>query len=185
MITFMVWSCPLVKDTVVLGNCILPIFCWTVDWLKLLKIFSLDKVVEFVAWWEQAYSYFFVYTVGVQSNPVDLVIIRIHVETLMLVCSLLVVLLDHGKEIDVVVFSPCCWSQLLHKHCYPYFPCAIPCPCHHGKNYPTWCGKYSMLLPHSKNWPQLQRAPINIFWLIKLFKDNVKISDMSIKCTKY
>ncbi len=94
---------------------------------------------------------FFVYTVGVQSNHVDLVIIRIHVKTLMLVCGLLVVLLDRGKEIDVIVFSLCCWSQLLHKHRYPYFQCAIPCPCHRGKNSPTWGGQYSMLLPHSKN----------------------------------
>ncbi len=94
---------------------------------------------------------FFVYTVGVQSSHVDLVIIRIQVKTLMLVCGLLVVLLNCGKEIDVVVFSPCCWSQLLHKHCYPYFPCAIPCPHHCGKCYPTWCGQYSMRLPHSKN----------------------------------
>ncbi len=90
-----------------LGNCILPIFCCSVDWQKLLEIFSLDKVVEFVAWWELAYS-FFVYTVEVQSNHVDLVIIRIHVKTLMLVCGLLLVLLDCGKEIDVVAFSPCC-----------------------------------------------------------------------------
>ncbi len=89
-------------------------------------MFSLDEVVEFVAWWEQAYLYFFLYTVGVQSNHVDPVIIRIHVNTLMLVCGLLVVLLDPGKEIDLVVFSPFCWSQLLHKHYYPYFPCAIP-----------------------------------------------------------
>ncbi len=102
MIAFMVWSCPLVKDTVVLGNCILPIFCCSGDWQKLVKIFSLDKVVELFAWWEQAYSYFFIYIVGVQSNHVDLVIIRIHVKTLMLVCGLLVVLLDHGKEIDLL-----------------------------------------------------------------------------------
>ncbi len=94
--------------------------------------------------------YFFVYTVGVQSNHVDPVIIRIHVKTLMLVCGLLVVLLDCGIEIDVLVFSPCCWSQLLHKHRYPYFPCAIPCLCHRGKSFPTWYGQYSMLLPHSK-----------------------------------
>ncbi len=94
---------------------------------------------------------FFVNTVGVQSNHVDLVIIRIPVKTLMLVCGLVAVLLNCVKEIDIVVFSPCCWSQLLHKHCYPYFPCAIPCLCHHGNSYPTWCGQYTMLLPHSKN----------------------------------
>ncbi len=94
---------------------------------------------------------FFLYTVGAQSIYVDLVIFRINVKNLMLVCGLLVVLLDCGKEIDVDVFSACCWSQLLHKHCYPYFPCAIPCPCDRGKSYPTWCGQYSMLLPHSKN----------------------------------
>ncbi len=64
---------------------------------------------------------FFVHTVGVQSNHIDPVIIRIHVKTLMLVCGLLVVLLDCGKEIDFVVFSPCCWRQLLKKHCYSYF----------------------------------------------------------------
>ncbi len=97
------------------------------------------------------YSYFFVYTVGVQSIHVELVILRIHVETLMLVCGLLVVLLECGKEIDVDVFSPCCWSQLLHKHHYPYISCAIHCPCHRGNSYPTWCGQYSMLLPCSKN----------------------------------
>jgi hypothetical protein len=76
--------------------------------LHFAHLLSLDEVIEFCAWWEQAYSYFFGYTVGVQSNHVDLVIIRIHVETRMLVCDLLVVLLDCGKEIDVVVFSPYC-----------------------------------------------------------------------------
>ncbi len=81
----------------------------------------------------------------------SLVIIRIHVDTLMLVCGLLVILLDHGKELDVDMFSPCNWIQLLHKHCYLFVPCVIPCPCHCGKSYPTWCGQYSMLLPHSQN----------------------------------
>ncbi len=94
----------------------------------------------------------FVYTVGVQSIHVDLVIFRIHIKTLMLVCGVLVVLFNCGKELDVDIFSPCCWSHLLHKHRYPYFPCAIPHPpCHHDKSYPTWCGQYLMLLPHSKN----------------------------------
>ncbi len=69
---------------------------------------------------------FFVYTMGVQSIHVDLVIFRIHVETLMLVCGLVAILLNRGKELDIDIFLPCCWSQLLHKHCYPYFPCAIP-----------------------------------------------------------
>ncbi len=113
--------------------------------------FSLDEVIEFVAWWKQAHFFLFVYTVEVQSLHVDLVIFRIHVNTLMLVCGLLVILLDCGKELDVDMFSPCYWFQLLHKHCYPFVPCAIPCPCHRGKSYPTWCGQYSLRLPHSKN----------------------------------
>ncbi len=94
---------------------------------------------------------FFVYTVGVQSIHVDLVIFRIHVDTLMLVRGLLVILLDCGNELDVDIFSPYCWIQLLHKYWYSYFPCAIPWPRRHGKSYPTWCRQYSMLLPHSKN----------------------------------
>ncbi len=136
----MLWSCPLIKDTVVLGNCILPIICCSVDWQKLLEISPLDEVVEIIAWWEQAHPYFFVYTVGVQSIHVDLVIFGIHVNTLMLVCGLLVILLDCGKELDVDTFSPCCWIQLLNKNCYPYFQCANPCPCHHGKSYPHGVG---------------------------------------------
>ncbi len=147
MITFMFWSFPLVKDIVVLGNCILPIFCCSVNLQKLYEIFSLDEVVEFVAWWKQAHSFFLVYTMGVQSLHVDLVIFRIHVDTLMLIYGLLVIMLVCGKDLDVGMFSPCYWIQLLHKHCYPFVPCAIPYPCHHGKSYPTWCGQYWMLLP--------------------------------------
>ncbi len=140
----MLWSFPLVKNILVLGNCVLPIFCSSVDWQKLFEIFPSDEVIEFVAWWEQAHSYFFIYTVGVQSIHVDLVIFRIHVDTRMLVCGLLVILLDCGKELDVDMFSPCYWIQLLHKHCYPYVPCAIPCPRHRGKSYPTWCGQLAI-----------------------------------------
>ncbi len=91
-----------------LPNCILPIFCCSVNGQKLLEIFPSDKVLEFVAWWEQAHSNFFIYAVGVQSIHVDLVIFRIHVKTLMLCFGLLVILLDHGKELDVDIFSPCC-----------------------------------------------------------------------------
>jgi hypothetical protein len=71
------------------------------------EILSLDEVMECVAWWEQAHFFFFIYTVGVQSLHVDLVIIRIHGNTLMLVCGLLVILLDRGKELDIDMFSPC------------------------------------------------------------------------------
>jgi hypothetical protein len=91
-----------------MGNCVLPIFCCSVEQQKLLEISPSDEVVEFVAWWEQAHSYIFVYTVGAQSIHVNLFIFRIHVKTLMLVCGLLVILLDRGKELDVDIFSPCC-----------------------------------------------------------------------------
>ncbi len=46
MITFMLWSCPLVKDTLVLGDCILPIFCCFVNWQKLPEIFPLNKFIK-------------------------------------------------------------------------------------------------------------------------------------------